>query len=137
MLEGLRLKENVFTKRDSETTQLHTTNKNNKEEHKGIKVALKSCLAALSILHHGLTTMAISALNASIQQHASTANQKHPSCSTTSHVLLPLHHSPPRTQPLSLVCFTREPYKQPRDRRGTKDKILIYLGNHGLYLILF
>lgn len=28
-------------------------------------------------------------------------------------------------------------YKQPRDSKGTKDKILIYLGNHGLYLILF
>lgn len=44
MLQGLRLEENVFTRRDTKTTQLYTINKNNKEQHKRIKVAPKSCL---------------------------------------------------------------------------------------------
>lgn len=72
-----------------------------------IKVALKSCLAGPSILHHGLTTTAISALNTSVQWHASTANQKHPSCSTTS-LCTTLSTKITTTFP---DCFTREPHK--------------------------
>jgi len=53
------------------------------------------------------------------------------------HAPAPAPLSPSKTQPLSLICFTRELYEQPKDRTGTKDKILIYLGNHGLYGTLF
>lgn len=79
MLQGWSLKDNAFTKTDTNTTIYNQSNrKSNRKEHNGIKVADKSCLVTLSILHHGLTTMATSALNTWIQQPAKHCPPKAP-----------------------------------------------------------
>lgn len=85
-----------------EHSYITNKNKNNK-----VKVALKCCLAGPSILQHGLTTTAISALNTSVQWHASTATKSiHPVLPPASAPLSPQNH---KHFPW---CFTTEPAKR-------------------------
>lgn len=120
----------MYSLKEIKTAWLYTTNMY------GIKAALKSCLAALIILHHGLATMAISALNTLIQWHVNTANQS--------------IHPVPLPAVYSCLCITlstkttiifSDLFHQitiPTAKRQKKRlEILIHLGNHSLHLILF